>query len=405
MTTVIAPAAAAKPALAATDGRSNDERRSMRAPFLFLCSLTALCACGDSVVPPRPDPFGLKLQAVAEGLVEPVFATAPEGDSRLFIVERNGRIRILANGALLAEPFLDIRSRVNFVGERGMLSMTFHPEYSSNGRFFVYYVDPLGDIAIERFASAPGSNVAGASEGIVLGIPHGRSEHHGGLAAFGPDGKLYFATGDGGCCGDPSNNAQDLSSLLGKILRIDVTTFPFTIPPDNPWVGVAGARAEIWAVGLRSPWRFAFDLPTGTLLLGDVGQDSHEEINIVPASAAGLNYGWPLMEAEACYRPATNCDPGGTLTLPAVQYEHTLGCSVIGGYVYRGAAMPELSGRYLYSDYCEGWLRSFEVTANGAGEHRVWSDVHLPGAVSFGRDGAGELYLIGAGSVFQIVRG
>jgi glucose/arabinose dehydrogenase len=375
----------------------------MRAPVLSLYAIAALGGCGDSVVPPDPRPFGLTLQAVAEGLVAPVFATAPDGDSRLFIVERNGRIRILANGALLAEPFLDLRSRVNFVGERGMLSMAFHPQYASNGRFFVYYVDLQGDIAIEGFTSTPGSSVAGASEGLVLGIPHGRSEHHGGLAAFGPDGMLYIATGDGACCGDPFDNAQDVSSLLGKILRIDVAALPYTIPPGNPYIGVVGARAEIWAVGLRSPWRFSFDVPTGTLLLGDVGQDAHEEINIVPANAAGINYGWPFMEGTACYRPTIDCDSGEPLTIPAVHYEHTLGCSVIGGHVYRGAAIPELAGQYVYSDYCGGWLRSFNLTTTGPGEHQLWTGVHLPGAVSFGRDGSGELYLIGNGGVFRIV--
>lgn len=375
----------------------------MRAPFLFVC-VVALGACGDSVEPPAPRPLALSLQAVAEGLVAPVYATAPESDSRLFIVERNGRILVHANGALLEEPFLDIRSRVNFLGERGMLSMAFHPQYAANGRFFVYYVDLQGDIAIERFTSTPGSNVAGASEGIVLGIPHGRSEHHGGLATFGPDGMLYVATGDGACCGDPFDNAQDLGSLLGKILRIDVATFPYTIPPDNPYAGDAGARPEIWAVGLRSPWRFAFDLPTGMLLLGDVGQDAHEEINIVPANLAGVNYGWPFMEGTACYRPTTNCDPDEALMRPAVDYERTLGCSVIGGYVYRGAAIPELAGRYLYSDYCAGWLRSFNLTTTGPTEHQLWTGVTLPSAVSFGRDGAGELYLIGDGGVYRIVQ-
>ena len=375
----------------------------MRVAFLGLSAVVAVAAC-DRGAPPEPQPFGLTLRAVAEGLVEPVFATAPPGDSRLFIVERNGRIRILSNDALLAEPFLDIRSRVNFVGERGLLSMTFHPQYASNGRFFVYYVDLEGDVVIERFASTPGSNVAGQSEGVILDIPHGRSEHHGGLARFGPDGMLYLATGDGGCCGDPFDNAQDLSSLLGKMLRIDVATIPFTIPPDNPYVGVPGARGEIWAVGLRSPWRFAFDLPTGTLLLGDVGQDVYEEVNVVPLDAAGLNYGWPLMEGSACYRPSTNCEAGVSLTPPAFDYEHTLGCSVIGGEVYRGTAMPELVGQYLYADFCAGWLRSVEVTANGTGAHRLWPDVNLPGVVSFGRDAAGELYLIGGGRVLKIVR-
>lgn len=373
-------------------------------PLFRCCVAVALCGCGESAGPPAPPPFGLKLQAVAEGLVEPVFATAPAGDARLFIVERHGRIRILENGVLRVDPFLDIRSRVNFVGERGMLSMAFHPQYATNGRFFVYYVDLQGDIAIERFSSTPGSTVAGTSDGIVLVIPHGRTEHHGGLAAFGPDGMLYLATGDGGCCGDPQNNAQNLNSLLGKILRIDVATYPYGIPPGNPYVGVAGARAEIWASGLRSPWRFTFDVPSGTLLLGDVGQERHEEINIVLAGAAGLNYGWPLMEGNACYRPTTACDVGVELTRPAIAYEHTLGCSVIGGYVYRGYALPELSGRYLYSDYCGGWLRSFHLTATGPVDHQLWPAVQLAGVVSFGRDGAGELYLIGDGRVFAIVR-
>jgi glucose/arabinose dehydrogenase len=237
---VIAPAATAILALAAS-GQSNDERRSMRAPFLFLC-VVALVGCGEGEGTATPTPLDLRLELVVEGLVAPVFATAPEGDSRLFIVERSGRIRIVANAALVPEPFLDIRSRVNFLGERGMLSMAFHPQYATNGRFFVYYVDLQGDIAIERFTSTPGSNVAGASEGIVLGIPHGGSEHHGGLAAFGPDGMLYLATGDGRCCGDPDDNAQNLNSLLGKILRIDVATFPYTIPPDNPYVAMMSAR-------------------------------------------------------------------------------------------------------------------------------------------------------------------
>lgn len=376
----------------------------MRAPFLFLCVVGALVGCGEGGGTTNPAPLDLKLVLVVEGLVAPVFATAPEGDSRLFVVERNGRIRIVANGVLQAEPFLDLRSRVNFVGERGMLSMAFHPQYATNGRFFVYYVDLQGDIAIERFASTPGSNVAGTSEGIVLGIPHGGSEHHGGLAEFGPDGMLYLATGDGRCCGDPDDNAQNLNSLLGKILRIDVATFPYTIPPDNPYVAMLSARPEIWAQGLRSPWRFAFDIPTGQLLLGDVGQDAHEEINMVPLGTAGLNYGWPFMEGSTCYRPTINCNPSGTLTLPEVQYEHTLGCSVIGGYVYRGSAIPELDGHYFYSDYCDGWLLSFRVTSGGATEHRLWSGVSQPGTVSFGRDGAGELYLLAGSRVSRIVR-
>ncbi len=364
----------------------------------------ALAACEGGPPPAPPDPLELGLELVVGGLTAPVFATAPEGDSRLFVVERNGRIRIVQNGALLAEPFLDLRSRVNFQGERGMLSMAFDPQYASNGRFYVYYVDLQGDVAIERFGSAPGSNVAGSSEGIVLGIPHGRSEHHGGLLEFGPDGMLYLATGDGACCGDPFDNGQDMSSLLGKILRLDVGSAPYAIPPGNPFVGVPGARAEIWALGLRSPWRYSFDVTGGMLYLGDVGQDAHEEINVVPLSAAGLNYGWPLMEGTACYRPTTNCNPTMSLTLPVVDYLRADGCSVIGGYVYRGSAIPELAGHYFYSDYCQGWLRSFRHGAGGAADFRLWRLVFMPGVVSFGRDGEGELYMVAGAGVWRIVR-
>lgn len=384
-----------------TFARTPIARRSLRLRYLLTATFLA---CADSDAPPGPDPLGLRLAFVAGGLTAPVFLTAPQDDSRLFVVERSGRIRIVQSNALLADPFLDIRSRVNFEGERGMLSMAFDPQYATNGRFYVYYVDLDGNIAVERFASTPGSNVAGASEGIVLGIPHGRSEHHGGLLAFGPDGMLYLATGDGACCGDPFNNAQNLNSLLGKILRIDVASFPYSSPTGNPFVGVAGARPEIWAYGLRSPWRFAFDVPTGTLFVGDVGQDAHEEINIVASSASGLNYGWPLMEGLACYRPTTACNPNMTLQLPTIDYPHTEGCSVIAGYVYRGDAIPELAGHYFYADYCNGWLRSFRHGASGPQDFRLWSGVFIPRVVSFGRDDAGEQYVIADAGVWRIER-
>jgi hypothetical protein len=235
-------------------------------------------------------------------------------------------------------------------------------------------------------------------------IPHRGENHHGGLIAFGPDGMLYVAPGDGGCCGDPQNNAQDRSTLLGKMLRIDVRTAPYVVPPDNPFVGQTGIRPEIWAYGLRNPWRFSFDTPAGLLYIGDVGQDAREEINVASTSAAGLNYGWRLMEGTACYNPATNCNSTG-LTLPAHEYLHSDGCSVTSGYVYRGAAVPELTGHYLYADYCRGWLRSFRATTGGlATEHRAWSEITLPLTVSFGRDGAGELYMIAGTRVWRIVK-
>jgi glucose/arabinose dehydrogenase len=350
-------------------------------------------------------PLELSLELVADGLTAPVFLTAPDGDGRQFVVERQGRIRVIENGALLPTPFLDIGSRVNFTGERGLLGIAFDPQYATNGFFYAYYVNVSGDMTVERFGSTPGGNVAGGSAGVVMVIPHRGENHHGGLVAFGPDGMLYVAPGDGGCCGDPNNNAQSRNTLLGKMLRIDVRTTPYTVPPGNPFIGRTGMRPEIWAYGLRNPWRFSFDAPARRLYIADVGQDTREEVNVASTTAAGLNYGWRLMEGSACYNPSTGCNPGSQLKLPAHEYLHTEGCSVTGGYVYRGSAIPELTGHYLYSDYCRGWLRSFRVTTGGvATEHRLWAGITLPLAVSFGRDGAGELYMIGGTQVWRIVR-
>lgn len=349
-------------------------------------------------------PLQLSVRLVVEGLTQPVFLTAPDGDARQFIVELNGSIRIISSGALRTVPFLDIRAQVNSTGERGLLSMAFDPGYAANGYFYVYYVDIASNMVVERFASTPGSDVAGGSAGIVMAIPHGGGDHHGGLIAFGPDGMLYVAPGDGGCCGDPLNNAQNLGSPLGKVLRIDVRTLPYTIPAGNPFIGRDGARPEIWAYGLRNPWRFSFDTPAGMLYIGDVGQDEREEVNAARTSEAGLNYGWRYMEGSACYIPSSNCTTGRSLTLPVFDYSHSEGCSITGGYVYRGSAIPELTGHYLFSDYCRGWLRSFRVTGAGASEHRTWAGIETPMAVSFGRDGAGELYVIAGSRIWKLVR-
>lgn len=345
-------------------------------------------------------PLDLAVELVSDGFAAPVFLTAPNNDPRLFVVQRNGRIQIVENGSVLSTPFLDIASRVNFTGERGMLSMAFDPLFAQNGRFYVYYVNLAGDVVVERFSSTQGSNVAGASDGIVIRIPHGGNEHHGGMIAFGPDGMLYVGPGDGRCCGDPQNNAQDFTSLLGKILRIDVGSIPYSIPEDNPVV-----RSEIWSAGLRNPWRFSFDPATRLMYIADVGQDEREEVNVVPSHASGLNFGWRLMEGTACFNPATLCAGGLTLTLPVHEYTHEDGCSVTGGYVYRGAAVPELSGHYLYTDFCRGWLRSFRVAGLAATDHRSWAGVTLPWTVSFGQDGFGELYMIGGTRVWRIRRG
>jgi glucose/arabinose dehydrogenase len=370
----------------------------------MLVALLALAGCDGGTTPPDRDaPLSLELDLIAEGLTSPVFLTAPDNDGRLFVVERIGRIRIIEDGSLLAAPFLDIGDRVDTFFERGLLGMAFDPFYAANGRFYVYYTD-RSNVVLERFSSTPGSDVAGPSDGVVIRIPHSGINLHGGTVAFGPDGMLYLAPGDGGCCGDPENDAQNMTVLLGKMLRIDVRTQPYSIPPSNPFVGQTGVRPEIWASGLRNPWRFAFDVPSNRLYIADVGETAREEIDVVATDAAGLNYGWRLMEGTLCFNPSTNCMTGVSLTMPALEYSHAEGCAVIGGYVYRGAAIRELAGHYFYSDYCEGWLRSFRWTGSGTTDHHRWEGISLPGVVSFGRDAAGELYMLAEGAVWKIVR-
>lgn len=342
-----------------------------------------------------------------------VFAAAPDGDPRLFIVERGGRIRILQAGAVLATPFLDISSRVSTAGEGGLLSIAFHPQYASNGVLFLYYTNLANDIVVERHRASGEPNLAEAGTGLVIiRIAHPTfSNHYGGMVAFGPDGMLYLATGDGGGGGDPAGNAQNPASLLGKMLRLDVSASsvlqPYAIPPTNPWFNdAAGRRGEVWALGLRNPWRYAFD--SGNLYIADVGQDRREEVNIAAASLGGLNYGWNTMEGTLCYN-AGSCSQAG-LTLPAFEYDHgsngANGCSITGGYVYRGGAMAELAGRYFYSDYCKGFLKSFLYTGGAVGGQADWPIPDIGNILSFGRDADGELLLVAAsGRVYRIVRG
>lgn len=370
-------------------------------------------ACGnDSGTDPDPDPnpteVTLRAQQVVEGLSSPVYLAAPSGDARLFIVEQPGRIRIVKSGALLATPFLDITSRVVSGGERGLLSMAFDPAYASNGRFYVYYTGAQGDIFVDRFTVSTNPDVANITSDRVITIQHrANSNHNGGLLRFGPDGMLYFGVGDGGGAGDVPNNAQNTDVLLGKLLRINVASLPYTIPSGNPFVGVAGAD-EIWAYGLRNPWRYAFDSPTDgsapKLYIADVGQGAREEVDVVDASAAGRNYGWRLMEGTQCYNPSSGCSQPG-LTLPIVEYDHGQGCSITGGFVYRGAAIPEVRGHYFYSDYCSGFLRSFRLSGTTAADQREWSIGSVGGVTSFGVDGAGELYILSSnGRAYRLVK-
>jgi len=362
-------------------------------------------ACGkstDSVV---------QLQQVfgsAAGLVGPIDLQAPPGDSRLFIAERPGRIRVVQGGTLLPTPFLDISSRVYTQGEAGLLSFAFHPQFASGQPFvFVHFVESAtgnqGNIVVERYSVSTGDPnlLAAASAQLVIRIPHtANNNHYGGRAAFGPDGMFYLSVGDGGGGGDPSGNGQNATTLLGKLLRLDVSTLPYTIPPDNP-VFPGTARNENWAIGLRNPFRYAFD--GGQLYIADVGQDQREEIDVVQANSAGLNYGWNLMEGLRCFPNGGQCNMTG-LTLPVYDYDHNQGCAIIGGYVYRGAAIPELQGQYLFSDLCSGWLRSL-LMANGVWNVREAPNVSVGSPFSFGQDGFGEVYVLTSdGRVLQIVK-
>jgi len=353
----------------------------------------------------------LALQQVVSGLSAPLFLTAPAGDPRLFIVEQAGTIRIVQNGAVLATPFLDISARVTAGGESGLLSMAFDPQYATNGFFFVYFTDLNGDIAIERFQVSSGDpNLADPAPLRILTIAHRDfANHNGGLVAFGPDGFLYLGTGDGGGGGDTLGNGQNRNALLGKLLRIDVrnasASQPYAIPPLNPFVGQADRRGEIWAYGLRNPWRYAFDAATGLLYIADVGQARIEEVNVADATTAGVNYGWNITEGTLCY-PGDPCDKQG-ITLPVLEYAHDAsgGCSITGGRVYRGSAIPELSGRYFYSDFCSGWLRSFVYSNGSATEQIDWNITNVGQIFSFGEDAQKELYMLtSTGTAYKIVR-
>ena len=350
----------------------------------------------------------LQLIPAATWLPSPTEIThAGDGSGRLFVNDQNGRIRIVRNGQTLARPFLDITDRVNCCGERGLLGLAFPPGFADKQRFYVYYTAASGDLTISRFQVSPDPDLANASsETVLLTIGHREFENHnGGHLAFGPnDGYLYLGTGDGGGGGDSLESGQNTNALLGKLLRIDVESdaVPYAVPPTNPFVDRSGYRPEIWAYGLRNPWRFSFDRANGDLYIGDVGQESWEEVDYQPASSqGGENYGWNRMEGLHCYQP--DCSSDG-LVLPIAEHSHDEGCSVTGGYVYRGARFPGMQGFYFYSDFCSGriWMLSYD----GAAWRR--SSPFETGflVTTFGEDEAGNLYVTdaGGGRIFLIAQ-
>lgn len=370
-----------------------------------LAALTFAIGCGEEVVPPVA-PGEALLEVVADGLEEPVLVThAPGQPDRLYIIEKPGRIRIVDDGALLSTPFLDIESSTADRGEQGLLGLAFDPGYATNGHFFVFHTDLGGDTRVLRFRADDPDEADPTSQAIVLDVEQPFSNHNGGHIAFGPDGYLYVALGDGGSGGDPLGHGQNVSTLLGAILRIDVSTLPYTIPSDNPFAASLSAAPEIWAWGLRNPWRFSFDRETGGLWIGDVGQGEIEEISYAPpTSAGGENFGWARLEGSRCF-PADPCDASGTV-LPTLEYGHAQGCSVTGGYVYRGRAIPNFQGRYFFADFCDGWIRSFHVSDMDdptAFDHTVDFGT-VPSIASFGEDAAGELYVVStSGTVYRVI--
>lgn len=349
------------------------------------------------------------LHPVVGGFDTPVgIANANDGSGRLFVLEKVGRIRVVQDGVLLPTSFLDITDRVgSSQNEQGLLGLAFHPQYASNGAFFVNYTDRQGDTVVARFlASADPAKAESSSEAVLLTLGQPAGNHNGGHLAFGSDGFLYIGMGDGGGAGDRYGNGQNGQTLLGAMLRLDVDRGePYSIPEDNPFIGNPGVRDEIWAIGLRNPWRYSFDRLTGDLYIADVGQNMYEEINFESAGGpGGRNYGWPIMEGLHCFPVDRPCDQSG-LTLPVWEYEHTQGCSVTGGYVYRGQEFPLLKGIYLFGDYCTGRIWGLAPISDGSGQWQVEGLAQTGVQISaFGEDEMGELYLLDmlGGELFKI---
>ncbi len=335
------------------------------------------------------DQLELTWTPVADGFDQPVFVATAPGDPRLHVLDQSGIIWVLDDATPIR--FLDIRDLVTFRGERGLLGLAFHPEYETNDRFFVNYIDNRGDSIVAEYTRASADAADAASERVVLRVDQPASNHNGGMIDFGPDGYLWIGFGDGGGANDRYRQGQRSDTLLAAIVRIDVDSGdPYAVPGDNPFADGVDGAPEVWAIGVRNPWRWSFD--GDRIYIGDVGQNEREEISIANVSAAGLNYGWPIMEASACFQ-RSGCDQTG-LVLPVIEYRHGDGCSVTGGYVYRGRAIPELDGHYFYGDYCRGWVRSALIDdAGNVVESIEWSPpTTLPSLTSFGVDADGELY-------------
>jgi glucose/arabinose dehydrogenase len=355
----------------------------------------------------QADAAGFKLQRVTGGLPQALYVThAPGEANRLFIVNQDGTIRILQRGRLLPGAFLNLRGRISSGGERGLLGLAFHPRYRANGKFYVNYTDRAGNTRIVEFRRRT-RNRARTSGRVLMTIRQPFSNHNGGHLAFGPDGFLYIGTGDGGSAGDPLRAAQNVRSLLGKLLRIDVNgrtrTRRYRIPRTNPFRARPG-RPEVYSYGLRNPWRFSFDRARGDLWIGDVGQNALEEIDYRPRGRGrGANFGWNAFEGRSRFGGALR---GSRHIPPVAQYSHASGCSVTGGYVYRGRRVPALRGRYVYGDFCTGrvWTMRAGPRPGGVRDDTGRLGVSLSGLKSFGESGDGTIYVIANSRLYRFVR-
>ncbi len=370
----------------------------------ILCVFASLVFSGATITT-RAQSTGvsIELEPVATGLNSPLYVTnARDGSNRLFIIEQPGRIKVLAGGGGTPTVFLDITSRVLSGGERGLLGLAFHPQFETNRRFFVNYTrrNDGATVIAEYRASASNPDVADTSETVLLTIAQPFANHNGGMIQFGPDGLLYIGMGDGGSANDPGNRAQNINELLGKVLRIDVNSsgggLPYGVPSSNPFSGPTAGRDEIYAIGLRNPFRFSFDRGTGQLLLGDVGQGQREEVDII---TLGGNYGWRVFEGTRCTGIDTQLCGALSTVAPIAEYSHSNGrCSITGGYVYRGARSSLPLGSYIYGDFCSG-----EIFLLNNGAQALIRDTNLS-ISSFGEDEAGEIYVADlSGAVFRIV--
>jgi len=383
-------------------------RRWVLSGLAALVVLPGIILHADNAAPLPVDKVQIDLQQLVSGLKNPVFVSgANDGSNRLFVVEQPGRIQLVQNGQLAAAPFLDITSIVaSDALERGLLSVAFSPDYKQSGVFYVYYTGSGGTVTIARYKVSSDPNVADPESGkIVLAIPHPEPNHNGGQLAFGPDGFLYAGIGDGGSEYDPNHYGQNVLVLYGKMLRLDVSKGnTYAVPIDNPFATNGQGRPEIWAFGLRNPWRFSFDRKTNDLYIGDVGQDKYEEIDVQRAgTGGGANYGWSIMEGLHCFNPSNGCNQNG-LVLPVYEYDHSQGCAIVGGYVYRGQAIPDFDGTYFFGDDCSGRIWAMQLQADS-----TWKVVQVAQSSfrigSFGQDDNGELYVtdLGSGTVSHIV--